>query len=66
MCQVGDIDMITMDHSPSTLDLKLLEEDDFLKALGGIFGNILVRLTPKRHKVIVFYKCRVILQHYKV
>ena len=65
MCQVGDIDMITMDHSPS-IGLKLLEEDDFLKALGGIFGNILVKLTRKHHKVKLFYKCSVILQHYKV
>jgi len=36
--QVGDIDMITTDHSPSTIDLKLLEEGDFLKAWGGISG----------------------------
>jgi allantoinase len=34
----GDIDMITTDHSPSTIDLKLLEEGDFLKAWGGISG----------------------------
>jgi allantoinase len=34
----GDIDMITTDHSPSTLALKLLEEGDFLKAWGGISG----------------------------
>ncbi|KAG0554456.1 hypothetical protein KC19_12G093300 [Ceratodon purpureus] len=40
----GDIDMITIDHSPSTIDLKLLEEGDFLKAWGGISG-IQVRLT---------------------
>lgn len=36
--QNGDIDMITTDHSPSTLALKLLEEGDFLKAWGGISG----------------------------
>jgi len=30
--------MITTDHSPSTPDLKLLEEGDFLKAWGGISG----------------------------
>lgn len=36
--QAGDIDMITTDHSPSTIDLKLLEEGDFLKAWGGISG----------------------------
>jgi allantoinase len=34
----GDIDMITTDHSPSTPDLKLFEEGDFLKAWGGISG----------------------------
>lgn len=34
----GDVDMITTDHSPSTVDLKLLEEGDFLKAWGGISG----------------------------
>ncbi|XP_024397516.1 allantoinase isoform X2 [Physcomitrium patens] len=34
----GEIDMITSDHSPSTIDLKLLEEGDFLKAWGGISG----------------------------
>jgi dihydroorotase-like cyclic amidohydrolase len=36
--QDGDIDMITTDHSPSTIDLKLVEEGDFLKAWGGISG----------------------------
>lgn len=30
--------MITTDHSPSTPDLKLFEEGDFLKAWGGISG----------------------------
>jgi len=34
----GNIDMITTDHSPSTVDMKLLEEGDFLKAWGGISG----------------------------
>lgn len=36
--------MITTDHSPSTPDLKLLEEGDFLRAWGGISG-IQVRLS---------------------
>lgn len=42
--QAGDIDMITTDHSPSTIDLKLLEEGDFLKAWGGISGIQVLRL----------------------
>ena len=36
--QDGDIDMITTDHSPSTIDLKHLDDGDFLKAWGGITG----------------------------
>lgn len=43
--QAGDIDMITTDHSPSTIDLKLLEEGDFLKAWGGISGIQVLHLN---------------------
>ncbi|PWZ30211.1 putative allantoinase [Zea mays] len=32
----GHIDMLSSDHSPSTPDLKLMEEGDFLRAWGGI------------------------------
>ncbi|CAM0901764.1 unnamed protein product [Alopecurus aequalis] len=32
----GHIDMLSSDHSPSTPDLKLMEEGNFLKAWGGI------------------------------
>eukprot|EP01132_Coremiostelium_polycephalum_P006118 gene6118-7623_t len=34
--QNGPIDIIVSDHSPCTVDLKLLEEGDFMKAWGGI------------------------------
>ncbi|KAL0905100.1 hypothetical protein M5K25_027278 [Dendrobium thyrsiflorum] len=32
----GHIDMLTSDHSPSTPELKLLKEGDFLRAWGGV------------------------------
>lgn len=32
----GDIDMLSSDHSPTTPELKLLQEGNFLKAWGGI------------------------------
>jgi allantoinase/DNA mismatch repair protein MutS2 len=32
----GHIDMLSSDHSPSTPDLKLMEEGNFMKAWGGI------------------------------
>ncbi|VAH39002.1 unnamed protein product [Triticum turgidum subsp. durum] len=34
--QDGHIDMLSSDHSPSTPDLKLMEEGNFMKAWGGI------------------------------
>lgn len=32
----GDVDLVVSDHSPCTLDLKLLDEGDFGRAWGGI------------------------------
>ncbi|XP_020577388.1 allantoinase [Phalaenopsis equestris] len=32
----GDIDMLSSDHSPTTPELKLLKEGDFLRAWGGV------------------------------
>ncbi|XP_074622705.1 allantoinase, mitochondrial-like isoform X2 [Acropora palmata] len=34
----GDIDLVISDHSPCTVDLKRLEEGDFMAAWGGISG----------------------------
>ncbi|KAI5474238.1 allantoinase [Pseudohyphozyma bogoriensis] len=34
----GDIDFVVSDHSPCTVELKRLEEGDFMKAWGGIGG----------------------------
>lgn len=34
----GTIDMVVSDHSPCTIDLKLIETGDFLQAWGGIAG----------------------------
>ncbi|KAI0489272.1 hypothetical protein KFK09_029114 [Dendrobium nobile] len=34
--QEGHIDMLSSDHSPSTPELKLLKEGDFLRAWGGV------------------------------
>ena len=33
-----DIDLVISDHSPCTVDLKLLDEGDFMAAWGGISG----------------------------
>lgn len=34
--QEGDLDMLSSDHSPTTPELKRLDDGDFLKAWGGI------------------------------
>lgn len=34
----GDIDFVVSDHSPCTVELKKLEEGDFMQAWGGIGG----------------------------
>jgi len=42
--QNGTIDMVASDHSPAHPDLKLLQEGDFLRAWGGIAGEIVFEL----------------------
>jgi allantoinase len=36
----GDIEIISSDHSPAPPDMKELESGDFLKAWGGISGEV--------------------------
>lgn len=47
--QEGVIDIISSDHSPAPPDLKELESGDFLKAWGGISGEV------QKHVMAVFH-----------
>uniref|UniRef100_A0A804N5S5 Allantoinase n=1 Tax=Zea mays TaxID=4577 RepID=A0A804N5S5_MAIZE len=50
----GHIDMLSSDHSPSTPDLKLMEEGDFLRAWGGI-SSLQGAILPGYHADIVVW-----------
>lgn len=46
--KAGDIDIISSDHSPAPPGMKETDSGNFLKAWGGISGNVLVARSDPR------------------